>query len=559
MAESPESDSSSQDRQAERWLVQLRDGGPAQKAEARAQLSTIFEARGMTSEAVELLVANARAGYWSSELFDSLARLYRSLGNEYLAASAALEAARLRERGPRRPSQSTGPRSGQAPGQPGPSGQGGQHGPSARSQPRRGPTSPPAPSNQPLRGRWEQPLRVGGWVAFAGLVVAALAVAGLNPVAAVTYAVAAGALGLLLAGAPGLRKLLRVPTGPLGDGVLMFVALLLFLAAGALLPRGSDLLPTTAPPARTPGPLYLGTPTPLPGTSPSTPAQSIPPTSSPVASPAAQDAQGNEQPVLTPPAASTPVTTPVPAPSSTSIPSAVRTGDSGSMVRIASVGSEGVRLRPAPGSEEILKVLAEGTLLESLGEEQEDGGRQWRRVREPEGLVGWVAADFLAAEPATPTVVTAAPTATPVIQAAVVRPPPSSTPSQAPTSPPSTPATLSTLPPSTATEQPRPATAVPPMMQVAAAKPESAPPATQRPAPPPATAVPAAKPTAPIARTAPSGSDCPPSQPVKGNHSSSGEWIYHVPGGQFYRVTKPEACFATADDARRAGYRPSQR
>lgn len=47
--------------------------------------------------------------------------------------------------------------------------------------------------------------------------------------------------------------------------------------------------------------------------------------------------------------------------------------------------------------------------------------------------------------------------------------------------------------------------------------------------------------------------------PVKGNHSSSGEWIYHVPGGAFYDVTDPEECFATPEDAVAAGYRASKR
>lgn len=58
---------------------------------------------------------------------------------------------------------------------------------------------------------------------------------------------------------------------------------------------------------------------------------------------------------------------------------------------------------------------------------------------------------------------------------------------------------------------------------------------------------------------APSGTNCPSSHPIKGNHSSSGEYIYHVRGGQFYDRTNPEECFATESDARAAGYRKSQR
>lgn len=48
---------------------------------------------------------------------------------------------------------------------------------------------------------------------------------------------------------------------------------------------------------------------------------------------------------------------------------------------------------------------------------------------------------------------------------------------------------------------------------------------------------------------------CPISHPIKGNHSSSGDFIYHLPGGQAYDRTRPEVCFATEDEARTAGFR----
>ncbi len=46
---------------------------------------------------------------------------------------------------------------------------------------------------------------------------------------------------------------------------------------------------------------------------------------------------------------------------------------------------------------------------------------------------------------------------------------------------------------------------------------------------------------------------------IKGNVSSSGELIYHVPGGQFYDRTYAEACFRTPEEAEAAGYRRSKR
>lgn len=59
--------------------------------------------------------------------------------------------------------------------------------------------------------------------------------------------------------------------------------------------------------------------------------------------------------------------------------------------------------------------------------------------------------------------------------------------------------------------------------------------------------------TAPI-----SAYDCPSWAPIKGNQSSRGPWIYHVPGGRWYDVTKPEECFTTTAAARKAGYRASK-
>jgi hypothetical protein len=55
--------------------------------------------------------------------------------------------------------------------------------------------------------------------------------------------------------------------------------------------------------------------------------------------------------------------------------------------------------------------------------------------------------------------------------------------------------------------------------------------------------------------------ECPATHPIKGNFTTySGEsCIYHVRGGAFYNKTKPERCYATADDARADGCRASKR
>ncbi|MFE7407765.1 hypothetical protein [Isoptericola sp. NPDC057559] len=62
-------------------------------------------------------------------------------------------------------------------------------------------------------------------------------------------------------------------------------------------------------------------------------------------------------------------------------------------------------------------------------------------------------------------------------------------------------------------------------------------------------------------RTTPvSAYNCPSWAPIKGNQTTAkkGDWIYHVPGGRYYKQTKPEECFTTTSAARKAGYRPSK-
>ena len=45
---------------------------------------------------------------------------------------------------------------------------------------------------------------------------------------------------------------------------------------------------------------------------------------------------------------------------------------------------------------------------------------------------------------------------------------------------------------------------------------------------------------------------------IKGNRNRRGEWIYHLPGQNYYDVTRPEELFCTESEARAAGYRRSK-
>jgi len=72
---------------------------------------------------------------------------------------------------------------------------------------------------------------------------------------------------------------------------------------------------------------------------------------------------------------------------------------------------------------------------------------------------------------------------------------------------------------------------------------------------PPASASPA-EPTGTAGSVASNTGECSDPTPIKANRDSR---IYHLRGGQFYERTRAELCFATTEDAERAGYRRSQR
>ncbi len=50
---------------------------------------------------------------------------------------------------------------------------------------------------------------------------------------------------------------------------------------------------------------------------------------------------------------------------------------------------------------------------------------------------------------------------------------------------------------------------------------------------------------------------CPTGYPIKGNIKPPDDFIFHVPGEATYDQTQPEICFATVEDARKAGFEPA--
>ncbi|MDM5316919.1 thermonuclease family protein [Fictibacillus sp. b24] len=55
-----------------------------------------------------------------------------------------------------------------------------------------------------------------------------------------------------------------------------------------------------------------------------------------------------------------------------------------------------------------------------------------------------------------------------------------------------------------------------------------------------------------------SGSDTSDECKIKGNINSSGDKIYHVESGRYYKITKPEKWFCSENEAIEAGFRKSQ-
>jgi hypothetical protein len=63
---------------------------------------------------------------------------------------------------------------------------------------------------------------------------------------------------------------------------------------------------------------------------------------------------------------------------------------------VANAGDPGVRLRETPGGNEI-DFLKDGTVLDLFPEPQvkTEDGNTWQKVRDPQGRVGWVAAEYI--------------------------------------------------------------------------------------------------------------------------------------------------------------------
>lgn len=106
-----------------------------------------------------------------------------------------------------------------------------------------------------------------------------------------------------------------------------------------------------------------------------------------VAVPPPLEAAVSAEPVASGPLATTdPPTPPTAAPSPTPpLP----------VLRIGGTGGMGAYLRATPRLADRLRAWPDGTLMQPTGDEATADGRHWRQVRAPDGVVGWLPADFL--------------------------------------------------------------------------------------------------------------------------------------------------------------------
>jgi hypothetical protein len=101
-------------------------------------------------------------------------------------------------------------------------------------------------------------------------------------------------------------------------------------------------------------------------------------------------------PTPAPVAAAAPAAAPTALPTP-AVPAALAQPPAPARLVVSDVGPEGLSIRRSPNTAgQRIKVWSDGTEMADLGETAENGGKSWRKVRDPDGNVGWTAAEFLA-------------------------------------------------------------------------------------------------------------------------------------------------------------------
>ena len=120
-----------------------------------------------------------------------------------------------------------------------------------------------------------------------------------------------------------------------------------------------------------------GTPPPPPTITVLVTKAALPPTDTPVPA----------RPTDTAAPAPTSVPTPSPVPINTPVP-----------LFVGKTDGDGIWLRASPPLGDKLKSWPDGTRMVVVGADQTVDGKIWKKVKDPKGTVGWVAADYLVSE-----------------------------------------------------------------------------------------------------------------------------------------------------------------
>lgn len=302
------------------------------KATARLELARLYERHGHFAEAVEMYERNVWDGVRTPATYAGLAAAYREIGRDDLA-DAALEQVR-RHGGAAGPAQ---PDASDV------------TAPLPRSQ-RARPAEPTRRSAVPASRQPDtQRLRAPRPTAEAGLRGAVRRTAtaapqdGLAAGTGSTLRQIQDSISPFLAGQAGRRTLVA-------STVLLPIALGLVIFAGVVL---TSARPRTTEQAAAPTPAPVATVAPTPAVATAAPPPAVPPA------------------LAQPPAPANLV--------------------------VNNVGPDGVSLRRTPGTSGTrIKVWKDGTQMADLGESADQDGKAWRKVRDPDGNVGWTAAEFLA-------------------------------------------------------------------------------------------------------------------------------------------------------------------
>lgn len=361
----------SEDEEAAWALSLLREGGRAEKIDARDRLAYIFERRGLYEASIDCLESNVRDGVRDPRVYQRLAGMYRRRGLDDLADEALEEARSLEQR--RRDERGALPRIDDLAHE-GDGGDGDDH--------------PLEALTRPLPTTAATARDAGGYAAGYTSTTATRDAAAIDAPRPWYASPVVVMLAILLLGPFGIALLWHQTPYPSRTKWFIsgaWLALSAVVAYAGMSVGLANLEPLIAAGRTGSSPQIRATP-------PAAGATGSPSAVAPVGSPSAGVVISAASPGPSP----SPGTAIAGSPSVGASPGATKPSASGEQVRVVDTGGQGARLRERPSSTAPqLKLIAEATVVEVVGPDQQAEGRAWRNVRDATGSTGWIAAELL--------------------------------------------------------------------------------------------------------------------------------------------------------------------